>query len=105
MSLFSTLFGSSSAGAARVDGTTARQLVADGAQLVDVRTPAEYASGHVEGAVNIPVQVIQGQVGQLDKSRGVVVYCRSGGRSARAGQILDSAGFKPVHDLGPMSAW
>lgn len=104
MSLFSSFFGGAG-GATRVDGTQARSLVADGAQLIDVRTPAEFAAGHVDGALNIPVSVLPVRLNELDSARAVVVYCRSGGRSASAGGILHKAGFSHVHDLGPMSAW
>jgi phage shock protein E len=104
MSFLSSFFGASG-GATRVSGKEARTLVSDGAQLVDVRTPAEFASGHVKGAINIPVSVLPVRHMELDRERAVVVYCRSGGRSASAGSILHKAGFESVHDLGPMSAW
>lgn len=80
-----------------------RKWVAEGATLLDVRTPEEFASGHVEGAMNIPVQVLGGRVKDVPKGR-VVVYCRSGGRSASAAALLKQAGFE-VLDIGPMSAW
>lgn len=88
----------------RVDGEAARAHVADGAQLLDVRTPGEFASGHIEGATNIPVHELRERLGELDRGRAVVVYCRSGARSASAARLLAGAGFE-VHDLGPMSAW
>lgn len=83
-----------------------RKLVAEGARLVDVRTPEEFASGHVEGAVNIPVQELDRRLGELaPKDRAVVLYCRSGARSARAAETLKAEGFTAVHDIGPMSRW
>lgn len=106
MSWLSNLFGGGSGGgAARVDGAKARELVAAGAQLVDVRTPGEFGGGHIAGARNIPVDTIGSRLGELDKTRPVVVYCRSGGRSAAAAGVLVGAGFSSVSDLGPMSAW
>jgi rhodanese-related sulfurtransferase len=78
----------------------ARQMINQGAQLVDVRSPAEYAGGSVPGALNIPVQVLGGHLGSLDPSRPVIVYCASGGRSAMATNMLKSAGFGEVRDLG-----
>ncbi len=84
----------------------ARQWVADGAVLVDVRSPAEFASGHIEGAINVPVDQVASRVdaiGPADKA--VVVYCRSGGRSAAATATLKAKGRTRVFDLGPMSAW
>ncbi len=89
-----------------VDSEQAHALVADGAALIDVRSPEEFASGHIDGARNIPV----GQIGQRaaevgDKDGPVVVYCRSGMRSAQAKSTLESAGFTKVHNLGGMSRW
>lgn len=84
----------------------ARQWVADGATLLDVRTPAEFAQGHLPGALNIPVQELPQRVGELpDAERPVVVYCAMGGRSASAAALLKKAGFSRVLDLGPMTAW
>lgn len=87
-------------------GTDARTLVANGARLVDVRTTSEFASGHLEGAVNVPVQDLERRLAELEpRDRPIVLYCRSGNRSARAARVLRDAGFTAVHDLGPMSAW
>jgi phage shock protein E len=84
----------------------ARQLVDSGARLVDVRTPAEFAAGHIPGAVNIPVQQLDSRLSELQpKDQAVVLYCRSGNRSGTAARLLKSAGFAAVHDLGPMSRW
>ena len=91
-----------------IDGTAAQQLVTrKGALLLDVRTPEEFSSGYVDGAVNVPVQVLSEQLSTLPakKDQDVVVYCRSGARSARAAGILKNAGFTKVHDLGGMSNW
>lgn len=81
----------------------ARQMVNQGAQLVDVRSPDEHARGCVPGAQNIPVQVLGNYMGQLDPSRPVIVYCASGGRSAMATNILKGAGFNEVRDLGSIN--
>lgn len=89
----------------RVDGAEAARLVNDeGATLVDVRTPGEYAQGHVDGALNVPLQELPGGASAIDQGHPVVVYCRSGRRSAEAARILAREGYE-VHDLGPMSAW
>jgi phage shock protein E len=94
-----------SAGPNRVDGVEAKRLVAAGALLLDVRTPAEFAGGHVTGALNVPVQVLGQHLGDLgDKAREIVVYCQSGGRSARATAELRAAGFT-AHDLGGIGNW
>lgn len=89
-----------------VSGSEARRLVADGARLVDVRTPGEFAAGHLPGAVNIPVQELDRRMAELDaKDRPIVLYCRSGNRSGHAARMLEGAGYSQVHDLGAMSRW
>ena len=89
-----------------VSSADARQLVASGARLVDVRTPGEFAAGHIPGAVNIPVQQLDNRLAELQpKDAAIVVYCRSGSRSSSAARMLKNAGFAVVHDLGPMSRW
>lgn len=82
----------------------ARQAVANGAILLDVRTRNEFAGGHIEGAVNIPVQELAQRQGELPAGRDVVVYCRSGNRSGQAATMLRKSGRKVI-DIGPMSAW
>lgn len=71
------------------------------ALLLDVRTPGEFSGGHLEGAVNVPVQELEQRLAEVGPTdRPVVVYCRSGVRSARAAGLLEAAGFTRVHDLG-----
>jgi rhodanese-related sulfurtransferase len=82
----------------------ARSVIAAGGQLIDVRTPQEFASGHIEGAVNLPVNSIGDHSDGLGGAP-VVVYCRSGMRSQKARQVLTRAGVNEVHDLGAMSRW
>lgn len=70
-------------------------------QLVDVRTPDEYMSGAIEGAKNInyfSAEFLAG-INELDKEKPVVLYCRSGRRSAKAGENLIQAGFKEVYNV------
>jgi phage shock protein E len=75
------------------------------ALVVDVRTAPEFSQGHFLGAVNIPLGDLKGRAGELgDKSRGIVVYCRSGHRSAAAKKLLDAEGFTNVTDGGPLDA-
>lgn len=84
----------------------ARALVQEGASLVDVRTPHEFASGHIEGARNIPLSDLPARVADLGACDvPVVVYCASGLRSASARSILRRAGFQQVYDLGGMRRW
>ncbi len=97
--LFGLFKGSSSA------SKEAREWVGQGALLLDVRTPAEFAAGHIEGAVNIPLQDLGARIGEVDGHSRVVVYCRSGGRSAGAAAFLKRNGVPDVFDLGAMSRW
>lgn len=84
----------------------AHQLVKDGARLIDVRTPAEFGTGHLPGAINAPVADLSARAATLGaKDDVLVIYCASGTRSALARGILKRAGFTRVHDLGPMSRW
>ena len=70
-------------------------LVRNGAVIVDVRTPGEFKSGHIKGALNIPVDQIRGQSAELKKKgKPVITCCRSGSRSGMAKSILDSAGIE-----------
>ncbi len=85
--------------------TNHRQLVEAGALLLDVRTQAEFREGHLAHATNIPVQELPARLREVGPtSRPVVVYCRSGGRSAQAAAMLRGAGYE-VRDVGPMTAW
>ncbi len=89
-----------------VTSSEAHRLVEAGARLLDVRTPQEFATGHIPGAVNMPVQDLDRRMGELTgKGRPIVVYCRSGARSSSAARMLKSAGYAEVHDLGAMSRW
>ena len=90
---------------ADIRGEEARQLVAEGATLVDVRSAAEFASGHVEGARNIPVDVIRARLSEIPKDKPVVLYCQSGMRSASAARLLKKHGYRPVYNLGGMRNW
>jgi rhodanese-related sulfurtransferase len=107
MSFFQSLFGGGVGGGvgSRVTGAEARKLVAEGAQLVDVRSPGEFAGGSVPGAKNIPVDQLGGRLAELDAKKTVIVFCRSGARSASAAQLLAQRGFADVKDLGTVGAW
>ncbi len=73
-----------------------QEEVLKGALVIDVRGPAEFAEGHVAGAVNVPVDELPARLGELPSDRAVVVYCRSGARSARAAEVLRAAGRRVV---------
>ena len=77
-------------------------------QLVDVRTPAEYAEGYLPGAIliNFREATFESLIQQLDRSRPVFVYCRSGKRSLDAASVLEKNKFKAVYNLeGGIIAW
>ena len=73
--------------------------------LVDVRTPEEFATGHIAGAVNIPLQDIAARMSEIPKDTPAIIYCRSGNRSAQAMQILANAGYTQIYDLGGVIQW
>jgi rhodanese-related sulfurtransferase len=85
------------------------RLEGDAAPLVlDVRTPAEFAAGHVPGALNISIEELARRVGELADHRDaeVVVYCERGPRAVKAAGLLADAGFASVRHLeGDMSGW
>ena len=72
-----------------------KQLVAEGAVIVDVRTPAEFQSGHIKKSINIPLNEIRSKVNDLKKKNvPVITCCRSGNRSGMAKSILEAAGVE-----------
>lgn len=73
--------------------------------LVDVRTPEEFATGHIEGAVNISLQSLPQRLDALPKDQPIVLYCRSGNRSNTAAQMLARAGYTQIVDLGGIIDW
>lgn len=84
----------------------ARKLVADGAVLLDVRTPDEFRQGHPEPARNIPVQELAQRMGEIGPpGTKVVVYCAAGGRSAMAVSLLTRSGYTDIFDLKSVSYW
>lgn len=74
--------------------------VDEGAILVDVRTPSEYKSGHIEGAINIPLSELKESIGTLNADAEVVLYCRSGNRAGVAKEILESEGYYNIYNGG-----
>jgi len=93
------------------DPTLAKQLVADGALLLDVRTKSEFDERHLDGAVLVPVQELSRRMAEIDTLTGgdhdkpIVVYCRSGHRAGQAKQMLLSAGYRKVTNLGGIDDW
>lgn len=103
------------AGCAQADWTeiTAQELVqqqaaGDKVLVVDVRSPAEFAAGHVPGAINLPHDAITGNEPALKdwRQKPVVVYCHSGRRAAMAAKVLEAKGFTRIEHLsGDMQGW
>ncbi len=75
--------------------------------LLDVRTPDEYAGGHIQGSTLMPLQTLQQNVTQFtDKSKKMYVYCRSGARSAQAARLLQQLGYTDVSNMaGGILSW
>lgn len=100
-------------GSDNVEMVTAKQVYEavygeDSLQVVDVRTPEEYDVSHLKNAQNICVTSddFKEKVAKLDKEKPVYVYCKKGGRSAKAATILKEMGFTEVYDLqGGMMSW
>lgn len=88
----------------RIPGDAAREKVREGAVLLDVRTPGEFAAAALPGAKNVPLQELASRLPELPRDRAIVVYCASGMRSSAAASFLKKRGYE-VHDLGPASAW
>jgi rhodanese-related sulfurtransferase len=93
MGLFQNLFGG---------GQTAdlKSLIENGAFLVDVREPGEFATGTAKGAVNIPLGTVASQLAKFKGKENTIVFCRSGNRSGQAKTILEQNGFKNVVNGG-----
>ncbi|SEJ22306.1 Rhodanese-related sulfurtransferase [Deinococcus reticulitermitis] len=83
-----------------------QRLVQQGALLVDVREPDEYEAVHAEGAQLMPLSEFEARASELPKDRPLVMICRSGARSARAGEWLLEQGYSDVVNLqGGTNAW
>ncbi len=76
------------------------ELMNRGAQIIDVRTPSEFNSGHIQGALNIPLSHISENLSKIKKDKPIITCCASGMRSASAKNILSSKGFREVHNGG-----
>jgi rhodanese-related sulfurtransferase len=73
--------------------------------IIDVREVEEVAAGKIPGAVNIPLGLLEFRMHELDKSKEYIVVCRSGGRSARAVQFLESHGYNVINMTSGMLDW
>ena len=84
-----------------------QELLESGEQLnlVDVREDDEVAEGIIPGAIHIPLGEVVERVGELDKSKPYIIICRSGGRSGRATEFLEGAGYDAANMTGGMLEW
>lgn len=91
-------------GVKAVDKTQVLKMIQEGALVIDVRSPEEFASGHYQNAINIPVDQVQSRIKEFgNPDTKIVLYCRSGGRAGSAKGVLDSKGFKNVVNAGGLS--
>ena len=90
-----------------VDADKLVELQSMGVIVIDVRTPEEVAEGKIPGAINIPLSdTIVADMSKIGKDQAVAVYCRSGGRSTRASEVLKNAGYKTIYNYtGSMNDW
>lgn len=82
-----------------------RELLEQGAQVVDVRTEDEREAGRVPGSLHIPLERLQESAGELDRDRPVVFYCRGGDRSAMAADAFAASGWDAATMAGGIAAW
>ena len=76
------------------------EIIANGAVVLDVRTEGEFSEGYIPRAINMEIgEMSEEEIEKLDKEKTYLLYCRSGGRSSRAAQMLDFLGFKNVYNL------
>ena len=108
MNFLSRLFGQPSAGRPLLQPQEYKDRFMDSKQphtLVDVRNADEFRGGHIPGAINIAVHELNNKLNKIPRDKPVIVYCRSGNRSAHAAQSLLAAGYSEVYDLGGLFEW
>ncbi len=77
-----------------------KSLLNQGAQLIDVRSTVEFSQGALKGAINMPIDRFQHLKDDIDQSKPVLLYCRSGQRSEMVKRFLESCGFSQVYNIG-----
>lgn len=77
---------------------TLKQVAADGALIVDVRTPEEFAAGSYPGAINIPLEEVATRTSEFKNDKGVILFCRTGNRSGQAIEILNQNGITNTYN-------
>ena len=91
--------------ATEVPPERARELIAGGVQLLDVRHPDEHELGHIEGDELVPFDMLSARAESLDRENALVLYCRSGDRSGAAAQALRASGYDAYSIEGGLLAW
>lgn len=91
MGIFNAIFGSGT------DTDTIKEMISNGAKIVDVRTPGEFQGGHVAGSRNIPLDKVSSKMNEIKKMGPVVLCCASGARSGQATSMLKSQGVDCVN--------
>jgi len=80
------------------------KLMSEGAIVLDVRTVAEFEDGHIDGAINIPIETLRDHMHQLtNKQATIIACCKDGSKSWYAKNLLDASGYRNVHDAGSWS--
>ena len=89
----------------QISSDTATAYLRKGAQVIDVRTPAEYGAGHLPNAINVPLQLIEAgaPLPLKNKQQVLLLHCQGGVRSAKATKLLSGMGYVNVFDLGSYS--
>jgi len=77
-----------------------KEVMRKGAVIIDVRSKAEFQSGHIKGAINIPLQSLSSGLSKISKDKPVITCCASGMRSASAKSVLQSNGYAEVYNGG-----
>ena len=88
-----------------VEPRTASELIGGGAQAVDVRGDGEHAAGHIAGSLHIRLDHLTQELPELDRSRPIVFYCRSGDRSELPAEAFRASGWEAYHVDGGLLAW
>lgn len=103
-----TMYGCENKAYTAISAAEGKQMLESGeAMLVDVREQSEYDEGHISGAVLLPLGQIESRAAEMlvDKKAKIIVYCRSGRRSAEAAKKLADMGYSNIFDMGGIQDW
>ncbi|MDR3092174.1 MAG: rhodanese-like domain-containing protein [Clostridiales bacterium] len=91
----------------KISSARARELMTGDAVILDVRTPAEFEAGHIKNAVNVPQTRLMEEYAEIfpDKEALILIYCRSGKRSAASAKFLAEKGYTNLYDFGGIEDW